>query len=77
MRPFSILKAILKNENVYKRLFYAKKIKHRATPGIKHQDLFQYVVSSEINKIQQLKGLMRHVCHSLGPVLGYFGVSKI
>ena len=40
----AILEAILKYENAYKLLFYAKKIKHRSTSSIKHQDLFWYVL---------------------------------
>ena len=53
----AILEAIMKYENAYKRLFYAKKIKKSATPSIKHQDLFRYVVSSEINQNIAVEGL--------------------
>ena len=53
----AISEAILKYENAYKLLIYAKKIKHRYTPSVKHQDLFRYVVSSETNQKIAVEGL--------------------
>ena len=64
-------------KNAYKQLFYAKIDKHPSTLSIRQQDLFLYIVSSEINQSVAVEGLNASKCHPHGHVFDIFNFRKI
>ena len=64
-------------KNAYKHLFYSKIDKHQSTQKFKHQDLFLYIISSEINQNIAVVWLMHPVYHSLRHFFVIFDGHKI
>ena len=63
-------------KNVYKQLFNAKIDGHSSISSIKHQDLFRYIVSSEINQNIAVLGLNAFRMSSHWTCFWYFWLSR-